>query len=161
MLRPEFLRRKLQLITDDLGHLDRYRDVTHEALVGDFVALATVERLLERIVMRAIDVNQHIIVQAAGEEIPERTTRLTYRDSFLLLAERGVYPETFAETIAASAGLRNTLVHDYNDTDRRLVHASIHACLDQYPRYVRYLLDFLDSADADGCAGRGSSSGAP
>lgn len=144
MLRPEFVHRKLQLITDDLGRLDRYRAVSHEDLVADFVVLATVERLLERIVMRAIDVNRHLLVElATGAE--ERTTRLTYRDSFLMLADLGVYPADFAEEIAPSAGLRNILVHDYNDADRRLVHASIRACLDQYPRYVAHVVAYLDA----------------
>lgn len=147
MLRPEFVRRKLQLITDDLGHLDRYRAVSHDDLVADFVVLATVERLLERIVMRAIDVNRHLLVeQATGTE--ERTTRLTYRDSFLMLADLGVYPAGFAEEIAPSAGLRTILVHDYNDADRHVVHAAVGLCLGQYPRYVEYVLAYLDASEA-------------
>ena len=145
MLRPEFVRRKLQLITEDLARLAHYRDVGHDELVADFVVLATVERLLERIVMRAIDVNRHLLVtRATGLE--ERTTRLTYRDSFLLLADLGVYPAAFAESIAPSAGLRNILVHDYNDADRRLVHQSIGMCLTLYPRYVKHVLDFLETS---------------
>jgi uncharacterized protein YutE (UPF0331/DUF86 family) len=150
MLRPEYVRRKLQLITDDLAQLDRYRGITHDALVGDFVALAVVERMLERIVMRAIDINRHLLVTVAAEVEPERTTRLTYRDTFLLLAGIGVYPAEFADAIAPSAGLRNVLVHDYNDADRRLVHASIRACLEQYPRYVAYVLDWLDAGESEG-----------
>ena len=142
MLRAEFVRRKLQLITDDLGRLSHYRDVDHDTLLADFAALATVERLLERIVMRAIDVNRHLLVErATGTEA--RTTRLTYRDSFLMLAGLGVYPTDFAEAIAPSAGLRNILVHDYNDADRRIVHAAIEVCLEQYPRYVEHVLVFL------------------
>ncbi|HLT47824.1 MAG TPA: DUF86 domain-containing protein [Rubricoccaceae bacterium] len=143
MLRPEFVRRKLQLIVDDLGHLSAYRTITHEALVADFAALATVERLLERIVMRAIDVNRHLLVEGATGTEP-RTTRLTYQDSFRLLAGLGVLPPDFAEAIAPSAGLRNVLVHDYNDADRRIVHAAIGACLDQYPRYVDHVSRYLD-----------------
>jgi uncharacterized protein YutE (UPF0331/DUF86 family) len=143
MLRPDFVRRKLQLITDDLARLDRFRAVEHEELINDFVVLATVERLLERIVMRAIDVNRHLLVTGATG-LEERSTRLTYRDSFLLLADRGVYPRAFAESIAPSAGLRNILVHDYNDADRRLVHQSIGVCLELYPQYVSHVLDFLD-----------------
>lgn len=147
MLRPEFVRRKLQLVTDDLGHLSRYRHVAHDEMVGDFAVLATVERLLERIVMRAIDVNRHLLVeQATGTE--ERTTRLTYRDSFLMLADLGVYPADFAEEIAPSAGLRNILVHDYNDADRHIVHAAVGLCLGQYPRYVEYVLAYLDASEA-------------
>lgn len=50
---------------------------------------------------------------ATGAE--ERTTRLTYRETFLRLADHDIYSPEFATRIAASAGLRNILVHEYND----------------------------------------------
>jgi uncharacterized protein YutE (UPF0331/DUF86 family) len=143
VIRAEFVRRKLHLIAEDLGRLLHFRDRTLDELAGDFVVMAAVERLLERVVMRAIDVNQHILSElATGRE--ERITRLTYRDTFLRLAEIGVYPVEFAEQIARSAGLRNILVHDYNDLDRSLVHNSINSCLRDYQRYVDYITNLLN-----------------
>lgn len=143
MLRPEFVHRKLQLVTDDLGLLGTFRGVSHDALVGDPLSLATVERLLERIVMRAVDVNQHLVVAlATGHEA--KTTRLTYRETFVRLAELDVLPDDLAVEIARSAGLRNVLVHDYNDADRHVVHAAIRLCLEQYPRYVEHVTAFID-----------------
>lgn len=56
MLRLEFVRRKLQLIAEDLGRLVAYKDETWEAITADAIKLAALERLIERIVMRAIDV---------------------------------------------------------------------------------------------------------
>jgi hypothetical protein len=79
VVRPEFIRRKLQLITDDLGQLALFRNISHADLVGDPIRLAALERIIERIVLRAIDVNEHVIsALATGAE--ERTTRLTYRE---------------------------------------------------------------------------------
>ena len=63
MLRPEFVRRKLTLIAEDLERLAGFRDVSLEALRADEVRLAAVERMLERIVMHAIDVNEHLTLQ--------------------------------------------------------------------------------------------------
>lgn len=104
MLRPEFVERKLQLIAEDLGRLTDFRDVSYDDLVADPMKLAAVERMLERIVLRAIDVNEHPIGGlASGAE--DRTTRITYRDTFLRLADHGVYPSEFAQRIASSAGL--------------------------------------------------------
>ena len=60
MIRPEFVKRKLQLIAVDLERLLYFRHATLEDITGDFVKSAAVERLLERIVMRAIDVNEHL-----------------------------------------------------------------------------------------------------
>lgn len=144
MLRPEFVRRKLQLIAEDLRQLLAFREATFEEVTGDALTLAAVERILERLVMRAIDVNQHLISErATGEE--QRTTRLTYRDTFRMLADLDVYPEDFAERIAQSAGLRNILVHDYNDADRQIVYRSIRSCLEDYEQYVRHVDAFLEA----------------
>lgn len=102
MLRPELVARKLQLIADDLERLAGFRDETLTSLTADDLKQAAVERLLERVVMRAIDVNEHLLSElsdAAGQ-----TTRLQYRDTFLKLADLGVYDQDFAQRIAASAG---------------------------------------------------------
>jgi uncharacterized protein YutE (UPF0331/DUF86 family) len=143
VLRPEFVRRKLQLIVDDLAVLEGFRDVEYDALVTDPIRLAAVERIIERIVLRAIDVNEHFIrALATGDEA--RTTRLTYRETFLRLAEYDVYGPEFAERIARSAGLRNVLVHDYNDLDRRILHAAIRGALEDYHAYVETVRRFLE-----------------
>ncbi|GIX29052.1 type VII toxin-antitoxin system HepT family RNase toxin [Pelomicrobium sp. G1] len=142
MVRREFVLRKLQLIAEDLERLVKFKDETLTSLTGDAIKLAAVERLLERIIMRAIDINEHLISELGTGE--GRSTRLTYRDTFLLLAGLDVYPQEFADRIARSAGLRNILVHDYNDADRKIVHASIKSCLQDYHRYAEYVRSFLD-----------------
>ena len=43
MLRPEFIRRKLQLITEDLDRLARFRDETLAPLTSDDIKLAAVD----------------------------------------------------------------------------------------------------------------------
>jgi uncharacterized protein YutE (UPF0331/DUF86 family) len=143
MVRREFVKRKLQLIAEDLGRLAHFKDETFEAVTADFIKLAAVERLLERIVLRAIDVNEHLLSElATGRE--ERITRLTYRQTFLGLADLGILPADFAERIAKSAGLRNILVHDSDDADRRIVHTSIRHCLVDYQRYIEAIDEFLE-----------------
>lgn len=142
MLRPEFVERKLQLIAEELGRLSDLRDVSYDALIADPMRLAAVERLLERIVLRAIDVNEHLIgALATGEE--EKSTRLSYRETFLKLADYDVVSPVFAERIASSAGLRNILVHEYNDVDHRIVHAAIRTALEDYTRYVEAIQRWL------------------
>ncbi|MDW8468763.1 MAG: hypothetical protein RML56_07035 [Burkholderiales bacterium] len=96
MVRREFVARKLHLIAEDLERLLRFKDESVESLRRDDLKLAAVERFLERIVMRAIDVNEHLLSELASGE--GRTSRLTYRDTFLLLAGLGV----------SSAGVRRT-----------------------------------------------------
>ena len=142
MVRREFVTRKLQLIADDLEQLVRFKDDSLESLKSDELKMAAVERILERIVMRAIDINEHLISELGTGE--GKSTRLTYRDTFLFLTGLGVCSKEFSEQIARSAGLRNILVHDYNDADRKIVHASIRHCLLEYHQYVESVRGFLD-----------------
>lgn len=141
MVRPEFVRRKLELIAEDLERLAQFRDETMESLTSDDLKMAAVERFLERIVMRAIDINEHLLSELGSGA--GRSTRLTYRDTFLMLVELGAYPKDFAVRIARSAGLRNILVHDYNDADRSIVHGAVRACLEDYHAYLQYIEVFL------------------
>ncbi len=145
MLRPEFVQRKLHLIADDLGHLGEFRDVTHDELVDDPIRLAAAERIIERIILRAIDVNEHLIAShATGHE--DRTTRLTYRETFERLADYDILDREFADAIAPSAGLRNILVHEYNDVDHRILHGAITTALEQYHHYVETVREFIERA---------------
>lgn len=143
MIRREFVERKLGLIAEDLERLLAFKDASLEALKADDIRLAAVERMLERIVMRAIDVNEHLLAELSTGE--GKTTRLTYRETFDLLSGLDVYPKEFGERIGRSAGLRNILVHDYNDVDRTIVHASIKSCLRDYHEYIERVRAFLGS----------------
>jgi len=143
MVRRELLERKLRLIVDDLQHLVQFKDESLASLKSDEIRLAAVERLLERIVMRAIDVNEHLLSELWKGE--GKSTRLTYRDTFLMLADLDVYSAEFAAKIADSAGLRNILVHDYNDVDRKIVHSSIRSCLQDYQSYVESVTSYLNN----------------
>ena len=101
MLRPEFVERKLHLIAEDLLRLSGFRNDAYEALTADPLRLAAVERVLERIVLRAIDINEHLVsALASGAE--EKSTRLTYGDTFRRLVDHGVYSREFGGAIARS-----------------------------------------------------------
>jgi uncharacterized protein YutE (UPF0331/DUF86 family) len=141
VIRDELIQRKLGLIGDDLYRLLRFKDETRESLTADDIKLAAVERLIERVVMRAIDINEHLLSELAGPE--QKSVRISYRETFLGLAELGVYSRQFAQRIAASAGLRNILLHDYNDVDRRILHGSIRTCLQDYQQYIDAVDEFI------------------
>lgn len=141
MLRKNFIKRKLKLIQDDIAHLANFKKFTIDQIAHDVYKLATLERLLERVIMRAIDINEHMIAEKGTGQ--EKIT--SYRDTFLSLANLKVYPKPFAEQIAKSAGLRNAIVHEYDDLDLALVHASIGQALKQYLKYCQYVLKFIES----------------
>ena len=140
MIRKDFVKRKISLIQDDLAKLATFSHYTFDEIARDFVKQAAVERILERIITRAIDVNQHLIAELSSKDT---SPPKDYRETFLLLAELGVYPKSFAGEIAKSISTRNVLVHEYDNVDQSLIYDSIRDCLRDYQRYIEYLLKFI------------------
>ena len=134
-----FIKRKIKLIEEDLLRLKRLEKFTVDEIASDFYKYCTVERLLEVIIMRAVDVNSHIIARL-GTGI-ERVRK--YSDTFLILGEMKILPEKFAKAIAGSAGFRNILAHEYDEVEMNEVHSSIGEGLKDFKKYCQYIIEFL------------------
>ena len=140
MINRELIQRKLALNQQDLEYLKDFEHLNIDDVAHDPGKYAACERYLERLIGRAIDINQHII-----SELGDITLKIIrYHDTFLVLAELGVYPKEFAEQIAPSAGLRNALVHEYNNIDPEMLRKSIGQAIKEYNQYAQYVLDFIN-----------------
>ena len=124
MLDKDLIKRKIAFIARELVALAKYKEMTFEETAQNFETQALVERLLERVITRGIDINKHIIANAA-EKTENLEPVIKYRETFLRLADIGVYSREFAEKIAPSAGFRNALVHEYNNIDKKILQKSI------------------------------------
>ena len=60
----------------------------------------------------------------------------TYYETFLQLGTLRVLPEDLAQGLAPSAGLRNRLVHEYDDVDDAIVYASVNEATKLYTDYA-------------------------
>lgn len=114
--------------------------MTFDEVAKDWRSYTLVERLLEQIITRAIDMNRHMIAELG--EGTERTFK--HEETFLELANLDVIDEKLAKQTAPSAGLRNRLVHDYNDTDPRIIYNSIGEALEDYSHYCEAILQFIE-----------------
>lgn len=135
-----FIRRKLKLIAEDLDHLKEFGDYDLDELAKDFIKLAATERILERIVIRAIDVNNHLIAEL-GEGIEKIRG---YADTFKALVNFEIYSQDMAEKLAEDAKFRNILVHEYNNVDKNLIHKKIKNVIDDFNKYSNFILEFLE-----------------
>ena len=68
-----------------------------------------IERILELLIMTASDVIFHIL-SVQGEAVP-----ISYRTAFLRAGEMGIISKDLSKSLALSAGLRNILVHEYEE----------------------------------------------
>ena len=135
--------RKLLLVTADIESLVEIRNKGLAAYLGNSIDQAVVERRLERAVGRMIDINYYVIT-ASGQPPPS-----DYHGSFLKLGELGVLEPDFARTIARAAGLRNRLVHDYEDLDPRKVFDALREALRDVPIYLARVNDHVKRVAGD------------
>jgi len=131
--------RKMVLIATDVEALDAYRAMDLDDYLEDPIAELVVERYVERTVGRMVDINYHLLT-ALGEPPPR-----DYFTSFTALSKVGVLPGPFAREIAPAAGLRNRIVHEYDEVEPSRVHEALDSILRDVPRYLGYVQGFLDA----------------
>jgi uncharacterized protein YutE (UPF0331/DUF86 family) len=133
MTDPELVNKKINLITRDLKKLIEYKSLSKDKYLEDFSIRLQVERLLERIINRLIDLNFHIVTTECDESPAD------YYRSFLMLAQTGVYSPRESKKWAGLAGLRNRLAHEYNQLDQELVYKSYQSLIKKLPDLLEKL----------------------
>lgn len=135
------IKRKVDLVQDEMVNLEKLSKFSFQEIVKNFMKQAALERILEKIIGRAIDINQHLIAELSTKEV---SPPKDYKETFLKLAELKIYPEKFAQSISRSVGTRNILIHEYNHIDYGKIYSSISDCLRDYHKYCGYILKFLE-----------------
>lgn len=141
MVNQKFVKQKIELIQKELVNLEKSSKFSFQEIVSDFRKQAIIERLLEKIINRAIDINQHLIAELSTGEMESPKD---YTETFLKLAELKICPKEFVENISKSVGTRNVLTHDYDEVDYSKIYSSINDCLKDYYQYCDYILKFLE-----------------
>ena len=137
MIDRELVTRKIVLISGDLEELRKFDAAGLEAYLADPYKEILAERFLERMISRMIDVNYHIITGAG------RTPPRDYYDSFTELGKMGILDPQFASGIARAAGLRNRIVHEYDEIEPEKVFEALRSALVDLPVYLQAVLSFI------------------
>lgn len=137
MIDRELVTRKILLIAKDVESLRELAAMTPEAFLASPMNAVLAERFVERVVGRMIDVNYHLVTEAGQAPPPD------YFQSFVQLATLDVYPSEFARRIAACAGLRNRIAHEYDDIDPRKLFEAVREAVHDVPEYLRHVEAWL------------------
>jgi len=135
----DLVTRKLALILEDLHETEALAAKPREDYLASRIDEVLAERYLERMIGRMIDVNYHLITDAG--HAPPRD----YHESFTRLGTLGILPADFALRIAACTGLRNRLVHEYDEIDPRRVHEGLVSAVRDVPEYLRRVHAYVES----------------
>ena len=124
---PEIISKKLLSMSKYLNDLLPYRGITFEMFMERHYEI---ERILELIIMTASDIIFHIL-SVQGEPAP-----ISYRTAFLMAGEKGIINKELSESLALSAGLRNILVHEYEEIDYKILYKSIPIAIKDYSTFM-------------------------
>lgn len=138
MIDRTLVTRKITLISKDLKALSPYASLSLEAYLKDPVREVAAERYLERIIGRIIDINYHLVTEM-GHPPPK-----DYFESFIELGRLGILEPGFAKTLAGSAGLRNRIVHEYDEIDEQKVYEGLLMAVRDLPRYLKAIQTFVE-----------------
>ena len=139
MIDRELVGRKMMLIAEDLRRLEGLAAKDRGAYLASEIDETLAERYLERLIGRMIDVNYHVLTESG--EAPPRD----YFESFVALSRIGVVPADFAARLAPCAGLRNRIIHAYDDLDPGRVYDALRTALVDVPEYLAAVRTFLDA----------------
>lgn len=134
---PDVLTRKLRRLSGYLDDLSAHRGRGAAEIAADPYEL---ERLLELIVQVAVDILSHLLAE-------RRVSPESYRATFELAGEHELLPTDLAGRLARAAGLRNILVHLYEDIDYDIVAASVDPAIEDFGAFVRHLQEQLPEAE--------------
>ncbi len=134
----ETINRKVGRICEDLARLEKEKNLSLEEYLTDYDKQLIIERLLEKIVGRILDINYHILSKEF-KILPD-----DYGKSFEKLGRNMNIDVSFIDEIKKSAGTRNALVHEYDDLDLTRVYSAFQKSLTQVPKYLDLILKRLD-----------------
>ena len=130
---PARVGRLLRALSEYRERLDALRALPPDEYTGDR-ALAG-RYLVQASAQICIDLANHVIA-SSGWRAPT-----DFRDAFTVLEEHGVLTAELAARMSALAGLRNRLVHVYEDIDDRIIQAALTERLIDLAEYARAIAD--------------------
>ncbi len=137
MPEKELVRQKLTKMVTNLNQLKEIEDYSLEEYLDNFFLSRTTERLIQLLVETATDINGHILV-TDFQKSPD-----SYFESFIQLGEVGVISRELAKELAPSAGIRNRLVHEYDEIDDKIIYESVSDAIDLFQKYINSINCYL------------------
>ena len=136
-LDADLVRRKLAAITRKLDQLKAVEGLTLDEYRADPFRVKGTEKLLQEAVEAAVDANVHIL-RALGMPAPG-----DYYESFVSVGRHGVIPSELATRLAPSAGLRNRLVHEYDEINDAIVLRAVSEARRSFAEFAAAVEKFL------------------
>lgn len=141
MVDPERMRAKLGLLRGYREELGRFMQLPRQRFQDEPAYGYALERLVQLAGQACIDLASHVIA-ANGWGVPGE-----FRETFTVLAKHQVITNELAEHLRELTGLRNRLVHAYDEVDDERLLDSLPEGLDDLDAFARAVAALLTRDD--------------
>lgn len=133
--------RKINFILRDMQRLKSISLLSYNDYRKNYDNEVLSERYLERILMRVIDINYHLLIEsnhASPKDYFESFTRLS--------SDLRIFSYDFGRRLARFSGLRNRLAHEYDEIDENKIYKEIKNIFKELPQYLREVEKFVNKS---------------
>jgi len=141
MLSKDLVNEKLELIKEYLEELNSIINMDQEEILANPVNLRALERNFQLIVDEILDINLHFIREL------ELKPPSDFQNTFEILGTADILPLEFAAKIAPVVGLRNRIVHRYEDIDRKFLIGQVKKEYGDFIEYIRLISAYFKPKD--------------
>jgi uncharacterized protein YutE (UPF0331/DUF86 family) len=131
--------RLLGSLEETVATLRRLQSVSVAELQASPERAWAVEHGLQIAIQTMLDVGNHVLAGEGANGVEE------YVDVVDGLAEKGILPRAFADSMRPMVGFRNLLVHGYARVDLARVHELLRTRLDDFEVFAGHVSRWLDS----------------
>lgn len=143
-LDPEVVQAKLRHIDRLRRDLEAMGPMSPERLEGEDITRHAAEWILTQVAQLSSATAAYLAVRA-GDQVP-----VTYADALRALGTAAIVEPPLASRLAALAGMRNVLVHRYDDIDLVQVAAALQMLPEDATAFVRQVTRHLRTALGEG-----------
>lgn len=128
---------RIEALKEYIGILEQLQNITLSELEKDPIKKGAIERYLQLAIEACVDIAEMIISDQ------RLRTPQTASEAIVVLGERGILNNNFAEQFTKAVGFRNILIHDYVKIDYELVLKNLKSNLSDFHRFIKAVLEFL------------------
>jgi uncharacterized protein YutE (UPF0331/DUF86 family) len=113
--------------------------LSKEDFLQDFTKVESAKHLLQVSIECCLDIAHHIVANEGY-----RTPQDSY-DTFVVLQEEDILPDSFMPVLRQMVSFRNRVVHLYWDVDDSVVYDIVQHNLSDFNTFVSHILSFVDN----------------
>lgn len=141
MIDKDLIKEKIRNIQEYLGEIEHLFPLDTAEILSNVEKLRTMERIFQLVVDEILDINIHFIKEL------NLTSPDDFQGTFAILGENDILPADFARKFSPVVGLRNIIVHRYEELDRKFFIDTFKKNRADFDKYLNFINEYLKKID--------------